>query len=122
MVHDSSKDIKAIINLNEDDAKDIISNYKDEEIKAMAELLKRLKSKDILKQGYKRPVITEDTIKNIKEHPEFYVGVPVVIATGRIYMDEEFKKRSDEILSLKLPDCAKSPVLKNYLILKRINM
>ena len=54
--------------------------------------------KSILEQEYKTPVITEETIKNIISHPRFFRG-HVRTAMGRLYTNEEFKKRSDEILA-----------------------
>ena len=54
--------------------------------------------KSILEQEYKTPVITEETIKNIISHPRFFRG-HMRTAMGRLYTNEEFKKRSDEILA-----------------------
>lgn len=58
--------------------------------------------KSILEQEYKTPVITEETIKNIISHPRFFRG-HVRTAMGRLYTNEEFKKRSDEILAKEMP-------------------
>jgi len=52
----------------------------------------------ILEQEYKSPVITEETIKNIINHPRFFRG-HVRTAMGKLYTNDEFKKRSDEILA-----------------------
>lgn len=58
--------------------------------------------KSILEQEYKTPVITEETIKNIISHPRFFRG-HMRTAMGRLYTNEEFKKRSDEILAKEMP-------------------
>ena len=58
--------------------------------------------KSILEQEYKTPVITEETIKNIISHPRFFRG-HVRTAMGRLYTNEEFKKRSNEILAKEMP-------------------
>lgn len=61
-----------------------------------------MKQKNILEQEYGELVITEKTRENIKKHPEFYVNSPVKVATARIYTNEEFEKKSDEILKQEL--------------------
>lgn len=58
--------------------------------------------KSILEQEYKTTVITEETIKNIISHPRFFRGY-VRTAMGRLYTNEEFKKRSNEILAKEMP-------------------
>ena len=62
-----------------------------------------MKTKDILEQEYGELVITEKTRESIKKHPEFYVNSLVKVATARIYTNEEFQKKSDEILKQELP-------------------
>lgn len=62
-----------------------------------------MKTKDILEQEYGELVITEKTRESIKKHSEFYVNSPVKVATARIYTNEEFQKKSDEILKQELP-------------------
>ena len=63
-----------------------------------------MKQKDILEQEYGELVITEKIRESIKKHPEFYVNSPVKVATARIYTNEEFEKKSDEILKQELPE------------------
>ena len=58
--------------------------------------------KSILEQEYKTPVITEETIKNIISYLRFFRG-HVRIIMGRLYTNEEFKKRSNEILEKEMP-------------------
>lgn len=58
--------------------------------------------KSILEQEYKTPVITEETIKNIIGHPRFFRG-HARTTMGRLYTNEEFKKRSNEILAKEMP-------------------
>ncbi len=69
-------------------------------------------NKNILEEDYPNLVITEDTIEDIKNHHEFYINVPVKVQMGKIYTNEEFQKRSDEILSKELPGSEKNHVLK----------
>lgn len=82
---------------------------------------------DILEQDYKYLVITEETReqikKNIEKYPRFYVGAPVRIIMGKIYTDEEYEKRRDEVLSRELPggepEKVKESILRKILGRKR---
>ncbi|MBR1377092.1 MAG: hypothetical protein IJ565_04715 [Bacilli bacterium] len=69
-------------------------------------------NKNIYEKDYPNLVITEDTIKDIKNHSRFYMNVPIKVQMGKIYTNEEFQKRSDKILSRELPGGKKSFVLK----------
>lgn len=67
---------------------------------------------NILEKDYPELNITEQTIENIKKHPRLYRNSPTRISMGKIYTTEEFQKRSDEILTMRLPENEK-------LVLKR---
>lgn len=60
-------------------------------------------NKSILEKNYKSPIVTKETIENMKRYSQFYTGGSVRVQMGQIYTSEEFSKRSDEILSKKLP-------------------
>ena len=78
----------------------------DELCKLFMETVNKKQSKfdrEVLEAEYPEPIITEETIADIKSHPELYVGAPVKTATGRIYTTEAFEKRSEELLSKELP-------------------
>ena len=58
--------------------------------------------KSILEQEYKTPVITEETRKNISNHPRLLRG-HMRTSRGRLDTNEEFKKRSERILAKETP-------------------
>lgn len=76
-------------------------------------------SKSILRKDFPKLVVTEQTIENIKKHPEFYQGAPVRVQMGRIYTNEEFAQRSDEVLSRELPGGEKKNTLKRLFRLQK---
>ena len=59
--------------------------------------------------------ITEETKEHIKKHPDMYTECPSKVQMGNIYTDEEFKERSDRVLSAELPGEENSKVLKKVL-------
>lgn len=61
-----------------------------------------MKKKRFKGKVYKTPMIDENTIKGILEHPKFFRG-HVRTAVGKIYKVGEFEKRSDKVLGMKLP-------------------
>lgn len=65
----------------------------------------KMKSKQkepISKKTFKPPVINDDTINGILNHPKFFRG-HIRTATGRLYKTGEFEERSDRVLGTKLP-------------------
>lgn len=114
-IDDSSNDLKYVINITVEEANEIISECKSEEVSAMAKVLDKIRCRKILETPYKKLVVTDKTIEDIKKHPQFYVGAPFRIATGKIYTTEEFNKRSDRVLSEKLPGEEKTSVLKRIM-------
>ncbi len=58
---------------------------------------------NILEKEYPELNITEEILKNIKNHPSLYSSAPVKTFMGKIYTTEEFQKRSDEVLAMSLP-------------------
>lgn len=69
-------------------------------------------NKDILEKDYSNPVVTKKAIENIKRYPQFYIGTSVRFQMGKIYTNEEFSQRSDEVLSRELPGVEKMHVLR----------
>lgn len=69
---------------------------------------------EIIKKDYRNFVITKETIQNINSHPKLYIGSPIRIQMGRIYTNEEFAKRSDEVLSRELPGGQKKTLRKVF--------
>lgn len=64
--------------------------------------MKLKKKKNISRRSYSVPIINDETIKSILNHPKFFRG-HVRTATGKIYKTGEFEKRSDRVLGMKLP-------------------
>lgn len=60
------------------------------------------KEKSILEKAYIMPNIDNNTIRGILKHPKFFRG-HVRTSIGKIYKTDEFKKRSDKILGMKMP-------------------
>ncbi len=70
------------------------------------------KKKEILFKDYPSLHITEETRQAILEHPELHSGLSVRTRMGRIYTDEEWERRREEVLSRPLPGGEeKSPTL-----------
>lgn len=65
-------------------------------------MMKPKKKKNITGKSYNMPVINDETIKGILNHPKFFRG-HVRTAIGKIYKTGEFEKRSDRVLGMKLP-------------------
>ena len=61
-----------------------------------------MKEKNILEKEYPNLNITQKTINEILKHPKFFRG-HVRTFMGKIYTNDDFKKRSDSVLSKKLP-------------------
>ena len=47
--------------------------------------------------------ITEETRKQVLEHPELHSGLSVRTRMGKFYTDEEWEQRREEVLSTPLP-------------------
>ena len=62
----------------------------------------------ILYEDYPQLNITEKTIENIKKHPALYQNVSPKVALGKIYTNEQFENKSEQILIAPLP----GPILK----------
>jgi len=65
--------------------------------------------KKILEADYPKFVVTEQTRKDVLEHPQRYTGCDVRIRMCKFYTDEEYKKRVEEVLSRPLPGEEKGP-------------
>lgn len=61
------------------------------------------KQKSILFTPYKPLKITEETRRAILEHPELHSGLSVRARMGKIYTNEEWEQRREEVLSKPLP-------------------
>ena len=57
----------------------------------------------ILDKEYEPLKITEETRREVLEHPEKYADCPARIRMGLFYTDEEYEKYVDEVLSKPLP-------------------
>jgi len=66
---------------------------------------------DILFQDFPELHITEETRQAILEHPELHSGLSVRARIGKIYTDEEWEQRREEVLSRPLPGEEKTSVL-----------
>ena len=60
------------------------------------------KKETILEARFVSPKITEGTIEDMQKSSSLYHG-HVKTSRGDIYMKDEFQKRSDRILKIKLP-------------------
>lgn len=69
-------------------------------------------NRSILESSYRKPVITKETLKSIRRHPEFYTESPVRTQIGKIYTNKEFAQKSDDVLSRKLPGEEKKLILR----------
>lgn len=65
-----------------------------------------------IETSYGKLNITHATIDSIKRYPRMYTRSPIRTRMGRIYTNEEFRNRSDEVLSKRLPGEEKVSVLK----------
>ena len=59
--------------------------------------------KDIIFQDYKPLVIDENTIQNILTNPKAHTQCPLRTRSGRIYTNDGYKKRTDELSKKDLP-------------------
>lgn len=57
---------------------------------------------EILFRDYPECKVTEESVKFIKDHPQYYSG-NVKLMQGKIYTNEEFHKRRTAILNYRLP-------------------
>lgn len=55
-----------------------------------------------MQKSYRKPSITKNTILGILQHPTFFRS-HVRTMIGNIYNDGEFEKRSNNVLSMRLP-------------------
>lgn len=60
------------------------------------------KKLNVLDVPYKTPIITKGTLKVTTSHPRFFRG-HVRTSLGKLYTNEEFKERSNNILAKELP-------------------
>lgn len=60
-------------------------------------------NKDIIFMDFKPIKITEETRRYVIENPMKHMNCPVRIRMGKFYTDEEWEKRSKEVLSKRLP-------------------
>lgn len=90
-----------------------ITNNEDDEIESEISIEQSDEKKEnILFEEFPRLKITEETKKDILEHPERYTSCDVRTRMGKIYTDEEYEQRRNEILSKPLPGGEeKGPVL-----------
>ena len=58
---------------------------------------------DILFQDYPPLHITEETRRDVLEHPEKYMSCDVRTRMGKFYTDEEYEQRREEVLNRPLP-------------------
>lgn len=101
-----------INSIYEEELKRIISNYDNDKIQAMKELVEKVYPKYIMNLEYSHFQITEETRQNVLNHPERHLNCPLRVFMGRIYTDEEWETRSKEMLSRELPGGEKLPVKK----------
>ena len=60
-------------------------------------------NRDIIFMDYPPLKITEETRKKVIENPMSHSNCPVRIRMGKFYTDEEWEKRENKVLSMKLP-------------------
>lgn len=75
--------------------------------------------KTILKTSYEKPIITEETIENIINHPVLHTGCSVRTKMGKVYTDEEYATRCDRIMNTPLPNVEKGKTLCKSRIFKK---
>ena len=61
-------------------------------------------NKKILFTNYRRFKITEDARQEVLNKPSKHTNCPLKIRMGMFYTDEEWEKKSKNILSCELPD------------------
>ena len=67
-------------------------------------LTKEERQKEILFTPLYKPLkVTEETRRNVLEHPELYRDLSVRTRMGNFYTDEEWEQRRDKVLNTSLP-------------------
>lgn len=69
------------------------------------------KKQDVLFKDFPQLHITEETKKDVLEHPERYANCDVRTRMGKFYTDEEWEQRREEVLSKPLPGEDEGPKL-----------
>lgn len=82
--------------------------------------MSNINNKDILSKDWPKLKITKEMRDDVKKHPERYLRCPARIRMGKFYTDEEFEKRSNEILNTPLPGAKKSKCKRLTKKLKKI--
>ena len=60
-------------------------------------------NREIIDMNYPPLKITEETRRKVLENPRWHLNCPVRIRMGKFYTDEEWEKRENKVLSMKLP-------------------
>lgn len=60
-------------------------------------------NREIIDMDYPPLKITEETRRKVLENPVRHLNCPVRIRMGKFYTDEEWEKRENKVLSMKLP-------------------
>ena len=106
LIQDSG-DVRAIINLTEEEALKINSEFDFNDVLAMNKLCEELKGlkkdylfKDFSKSEFK---VTEKVRKDAIENPQKYSGCEARIRMSKFYTDEEYSRYLEESLNRELP-------------------
>lgn len=111
-IQDSKNERYFIGVLDDNQTGRIMCKYDKDKIFQMTELIRIIYSEYIMELEYPEVKITDATIRYVLEHPERHMNCPVRVFTAKFYTDEEWEKRSNELLSNGLPGDEKPPVKK----------